>query len=91
MTSAAYGDFFSRFVGASEDGLALGPGQNQVVIFLIIVFAINFTIIYRGIARGIEMFCRYRHAGPDRARHRHPRPRHDPWAHPIPPIQSRTC
>lgn len=55
----AYGDFFNRFVGATEDGLALGPGQNQVVLFLVIVFAINFTIIYRGIARGIEMFCHY--------------------------------
>jgi neurotransmitter:Na+ symporter, NSS family len=55
----AYRDFFSRFVGATEDGLTFSPGHNQVVLFLLIVFAINFTIIYRGIARGIEAFCRY--------------------------------
>jgi neurotransmitter:Na+ symporter, NSS family len=56
---SAYGDFFRRFVGADADGLTLGPGQNQVVLFLLIVFAINFTIIYRGIAKGIELFCRF--------------------------------
>jgi neurotransmitter:Na+ symporter, NSS family len=56
---SAYGDFFTRFVGATEDGLTFSPGHNQVVLFLLIVFAINFTIIYRGIAKGIEAFCRY--------------------------------
>ncbi|MBI5184870.1 MAG: sodium-dependent transporter [Nitrospinae bacterium] len=56
---AAYGDFWARFVGANENGLVLGHGQNQVIVFLIIVFALNFIIIYQGIVRGIEFFCKY--------------------------------
>jgi SNF family Na+-dependent transporter len=55
----AYGDFFARFVGALEDGLTLGQGHNQVIVFLVITFTFNFIIIYRGIARGIELFCRF--------------------------------
>jgi NSS family neurotransmitter:Na+ symporter len=56
---AAYESFWEQFVGATRDGLTVSHGNNQVVIFLLIVFAINFFIIYRGIARGIEMFCKW--------------------------------
>ncbi len=55
----AYGDFWSRYVGATENGLAFGGGHNHVVIFLIIVFILNFIIIYRGLVKGIEFFCKY--------------------------------
>ena len=34
-------------------------GHNQVVIFLVIVFTLNFMIIYRGISKGIETFCKW--------------------------------
>ncbi|MGN6644473.1 MAG: sodium-dependent transporter [Verrucomicrobiota bacterium] len=54
---AAYGDFWARFVGATENGLTISAGHNQVIIFLLICFALNFVIIYRGIAKGIEKFC----------------------------------
>jgi SNF family Na+-dependent transporter len=56
---AAYGDFWARFVGATNDGMTLGGGGNQVLIFLAIVFAVNFFIIYRGLSKGIEFFCQY--------------------------------
>mgnify|MGYP001370482162 CR=1 FL=1 len=56
---AAYGDFWARFVGATKDGLTISGGSNQVVIFLVIVFALNFIIIYRGISKGIETFCKW--------------------------------
>ena len=56
---AAYGDFWARYVGATQDGLTISQGHNQVVIFLVIVFALNFVIIYRGIAKGIETFCKW--------------------------------
>ena len=46
-----------KFVGATENGLTIGHGHNQVIIFLLIVFVLNFVIIYRGIAKGIEKFC----------------------------------
>jgi SNF family Na+-dependent transporter len=56
---ARYGDFFARFVGLSEDGLVVQEGSNQVVLFLLLVFTLNFIIIYRGLAKGIEIFCKW--------------------------------
>lgn len=56
---ASYGDFWARFVGATENGLTFSAGHNQAVLFLIIVFALNFVLIYRGLVRGIELFCKY--------------------------------
>lgn len=56
---AAYSEFWANFVGANEDGLALAKGQNQVVVFLLIVFSFNFYLIFRGLSKGIELFCKY--------------------------------
>lgn len=56
---AAYGNFWARFVGATENGLTIGQDTNQVLVFLLIVFALNFFIIYRGISKGIEAFCKW--------------------------------
>ena len=56
---AAYGDFWARFVGATENGLTISHGHNQVIVFLVLVFALNFVIIYRGISKGIETFCKW--------------------------------
>ena len=53
-----YGAFFGRFTGAGEDGVALGFGLNDVGIFVLIVYALNFFFIYRGISRGIELVCK---------------------------------
>lgn len=55
----AYGDFWGRFIGAAEDGSAIGFGLNQVGFFLIFVFLLNFFLIFRGISKGIEWFCKY--------------------------------
>jgi len=56
---AEAGVFFNRFVGAGEDGSALGLQIDQVGIYLLIAFFLNFFLIYRGIAKGIEWFCKY--------------------------------
>ncbi|MCX7723307.1 MAG: sodium-dependent transporter [Verrucomicrobiae bacterium] len=56
---AAYGEFWARFVGATENGLTFSAGHNQAVLFLMVVFAVNFVLIYRGLVRGIELFCKY--------------------------------
>jgi neurotransmitter:Na+ symporter, NSS family len=56
---AAYGDFWARFIGAERDGSALGFGWQNVSIFLLIVFVFNFFLIYRGLSKGIEFFCKY--------------------------------
>ena len=53
------GDFWARFIGAGENGSAIGFGLEQVGLFLMVCFALNFFLIYRGIARGIELFCLY--------------------------------
>ena len=54
-----YSDFWERFVGAKQDGLTISHGHNHVIIFLLLVFALNFVIIYRGISKGIETFCKW--------------------------------
>jgi len=56
---AQYGEFFARFVGSAEDGLVVQKGSNQVVLFLVLVFSLNFFIIYRGLSKGIEFFCKW--------------------------------
>ena len=55
----AYGAFWGTFIGIQEDGSAIGFGLGQVGGYLILVFALNFFLIYRGISKGIEWFCRY--------------------------------
>jgi SNF family Na+-dependent transporter len=53
------GDFWGSFIGIGGNGSALGFGLKQVGFYLIIVFVLNFVLIYRGISRGIELFCKY--------------------------------
>ena len=53
------GVFFANFIGVEEDGSALSFGTDKVLLFLIISFFLNFWMIYRGVSRGIEMFCKY--------------------------------
>jgi SNF family Na+-dependent transporter len=51
--------FWAGFIGAGEDGSALGFGLKQVGFYLLLVFILNFFLIYRGISKGIEFFCKY--------------------------------
>ncbi|HAV12817.1 MAG TPA: sodium:calcium symporter [Opitutae bacterium] len=53
------GHFWGKFIGIEADGSALGFGLKQVGFYLILVFILNFVLIYRGISKGIELFCRY--------------------------------
>lgn len=54
------GEFFAAFTGAGADGSGLGfKGISQVGGFLLLCFALNFYLIYRGLAKGIELFCKY--------------------------------
>jgi len=55
---AAYKDFWVRYIGAHENGFLLSDG-GEVIWFLLTVFVVNFVIIFRGLARGIEFFCRW--------------------------------
>jgi SNF family Na+-dependent transporter len=53
------GDFWGGFIGIGENGSALGFGMSQVGFYLLLVFILNFFLIYRGISKGIEFFCKY--------------------------------
>lgn len=53
-------DFWVSFIGATADGKAIESfGLSHVGIYLLIVFALNFFLIYRGISAGIELFCKF--------------------------------
>lgn len=52
-------DFWATFIGAGRDGSALGFGLEQVGFYLLLAFILNFILIYRGLAKGIEFFCKY--------------------------------
>ncbi len=54
----AYGKFFSQYVGAEENGALLRPGNQQLLWVLLVTFTLNFVLIYRGVTKGIESFCR---------------------------------
>lgn len=55
----AYGDFWQNYIGFKENGFLLSGGQGQVIWFLLAVFVINYIVIYRGLAKGIEFFCKW--------------------------------
>ena len=57
----AYKQHFAGFVGTNYNGFLLRStgGLQESVLFLIIVFVINFVFIYRGLTRGIELFCKF--------------------------------
>ena len=51
--------FWHGFVGTLDDGSAIGFGLRQVGFYLLLVFILNFILIYRGLSKGIEFFCKY--------------------------------
>ncbi|RJP40655.1 MAG: sodium:calcium symporter [Phycisphaerales bacterium] len=53
---AASGEHFGKSVGMGGHGAA---NKGQLVWLVLACFIINFVIIYRGVTRGIETFCRY--------------------------------
>ena len=54
-----YNGFFGRFVGVDEDGAVFSDPLHTAAIFTVVCFILNFTLIYRGLARGIEWFCKW--------------------------------
>ena len=53
-----YSGFFNQFIGSSEDGALFGQ-QWELLAFVAVTFCVNFFLIYRGVAKGIETFCTY--------------------------------
>lgn len=52
-------DYFNGFVGANENGLMLDGRVHISVVVWLIVFAVNFYFIFRGLSKGIETFCKW--------------------------------
>ena len=57
--SIAFEGFFGEFVGSDADGAILEAGNRKWLLALLGVFAFNFILIYRGVSKGIEIFCRF--------------------------------
>ena len=55
--SEKYSKFFDSFVGIGADG-ALFSGGSSLIFFLMFTFVLNFILIYRGLSKGIESFCK---------------------------------
>ncbi len=58
-TAEEAGAFWQKFIGIGADGSAIGFGWARVGPYLLIVFVLNFVLIYRGLSKGIEWFCKY--------------------------------
>ncbi len=54
----AYSQYFSDFTGQSENGALLQPSGRWQLGLLLCTFLFNFALIYRGVSKGIETFCR---------------------------------
>ncbi|MEM8680814.1 MAG: hypothetical protein AAGF97_15805, partial [Planctomycetota bacterium] len=53
-----YSGFFGQFIGASDNGVLFGT-QWELLAFVGVTFCVNFVLIYRGVSKGIETFCKY--------------------------------
>ena len=51
--------FFSEISGSSQHGLVVDGHLDPAVVFWAVVFVINLWLVYRGLSRGIETFCRW--------------------------------
>lgn len=56
--ATAYSAFFGDYVGASKNGILLDSNHRWQLTILAATFVFNFVLIYRGVSKGIEMFCR---------------------------------
>ncbi|MBX7058912.1 MAG: sodium-dependent transporter [Leptospirales bacterium] len=54
----SYVDFFSKYTGQNADGSLFHNGLATSVWMLMLCFALNFLIVYRGLIRGIEWVSR---------------------------------
>ncbi len=58
-TPEKYGEFFNNFTGTDENGFFYQQGRGGVVYFLGLTLLANFLLLYRGLSKGIEEFCKW--------------------------------
>ncbi len=57
-SSEGFTNYFVQFTGLSSNGAAFDLSNSNVLIFYVIALALNIILLYRGIQKGIEWFCR---------------------------------
>lgn len=57
--AGAYEQFFNEFNGVSGDTHQYFSSIGSAFTFFLITFFLNFLVIYRGLSKGIETFCKY--------------------------------
>jgi NSS family neurotransmitter:Na+ symporter len=57
--TAKSGDFFANITGIASDGDAVSGDNASGLVFWGVVFGLNFFLIYRGLTKGIEAFCKW--------------------------------
>ena len=53
-----FASFFESFTGQGRDGALFNQGLKPAVWMLLICFALNFAVVYRGLNKGIELISR---------------------------------
>ncbi len=54
-----FGGFFATFTGTARDGASIHFSLHDVGLFVVLVYALNFFFIYRGISKGVELVCKW--------------------------------
>ena len=57
-SSSEFADFFVGFTGAEADGAAYA-GSSTLPIFFFVAVVANLYVLYRGVTKGIEWFCKW--------------------------------
>lgn len=56
--SEQYGNFFAQYVGFTGDGSIFSGDGGQLIFFALAILA-NMYVIFRGVSKGIETFCKW--------------------------------
>jgi len=56
-TPAEYQENFNRFCGLAADGTVFKDPESKFIWYFIAVNIVNFSLVYRGLSKGIEKFC----------------------------------
>ncbi|GAB4276251.1 MAG TPA: sodium:calcium symporter [Opitutae bacterium] len=51
--------FFASITGIASNGAAFGLGIQSLAVYAIFAFIANFILLYRGLSKGIELFCKF--------------------------------
>ena len=57
-STSGYEKFFGRLVGVGQDGSLFGVGTRAILWTTLACAAMNFILIYKGVSKGIERFCK---------------------------------